>query len=599
MADADEGQQATAAFLSGVALFGGLTEAMRAELAGTTEAVRIAAGEWLFRQGDPGESMFLVRSGRLEVVMEEPPPSRVVDVLGPGTALGELALLVAGRRTASLRALRDSELFEVRRDRFDALLDSDPAFGAGLSRALATQLQRRVPATAARPRRAGVITLLGLTKGLPVAELAAALVAELRQWGPSTVLGVEQVAETGGRPGSAADDAAFGRAVDLLEQRHETVVLEAPQAWEQTAWTQFCTRQADRVVALVDPGSPVPPGLDDHLRGCDLAFWTRHPGQAPLRSWFDRLAPGAHHFLSPDDHRLPGVDRLARRLAGRSLGLVLSGGGARGLAHVGVLAVLVEAGLPIDRVGGTSMGSLVGSLFALGLDPEEIRERCRTELCDRNPFNDYTVPRYGLIKARKAEAMLNRLFGAAEMEATGRGMFAVSADLVTGEEVVHRRGPLAVAVGISMCLPGLVPPVPMGGRLLVDGGVLNNLPVDVMAASDEGPIIAVDVMRKTIGGSDQTGAGDGPMLPMQRSLPGTRVRLPSLLETLGRSSVMGSWRKAEANRLLASLVISPDLVGVGLLDFKKIDRIIREGRQAAHQALAETDLGVVLEGIAR
>lgn len=600
MADGDEGRQGTAAFLHGVALFDGLTEAMRIELAEATETVRVTAGDWLFRQGDPGESMFLVRSGRVEIVMEDPPPSRVIDVLGPGSALGELALLVAGRRTASLRALRDSELFEVRRDRFDALLESDPAFGAGLSRVLAAQLQRRVPATAARPRRASVITVLGLTAGPPVPEVAAALAAELGRWGPSTVLDFEGA--TGELPatgGSETGDAAFGRTLDLVEQRHDTVVLEAPVGWQPTSWTRFCTRQADRVVAIVDPQGESPAALDPHLAGCDVAFWTRHPTEAPLRSWFDRLAPGAHHFLTPDSRPPKGVDRLARRLAGRSLGLVLSGGGARGLAHVGVIGVLADAGLLIDRVGGTSMGSLIGGLFALGLDTEEIEERCRAELCARNPFNDYTVPRYGLIKARKAEAMLNRLFGRADIEASSRSMFAVSADLVTGEEVIHRRGPLAVAVGISMCLPGLVPPVPMGGRLLVDGGVLNNLPVDVMAAADEGPIIAVDVMRKTIAGSDQTGTGDGPVLPMQRSLPGARVRLPTLLETLGRSSVMGSWRKAEANRPLASLVISPELVGVGLLDFKKIDQIIREGRQAANSALATNNGGLILEDLSR
>ena len=175
---------------------------------------------------------------------------------------------------------------------------------------------------------------------------------------------------------------------------------------------------------------------------------------------------------------------------------MLSGGGARGLAHIGVLDELLAAGVNLDRVGGCSMGALVGALFAAGLAPDEIEAKLRAELVERNPMNDYTIPLAALVAGRKAEAMLLRLFGDVQIEELEREFFCVSSDLVTSELVVHRRGNLYEAVGASFCLPGIGPPVAAGDRLLVDGGVLDNLPVATMAARGEGPVIAVDVSSR-------------------------------------------------------------------------------------------------------
>ena len=230
-----------------------------------------------------------------------------------------------------------------------------------------------------------------------------------------------------------------------------------------------------------------------------------------------RIIDGATGSASPQPNAW-GVGCL-----GRSPGVVLSGGGARGLAHIGVLDVLIDADVKVDRVGGTSIGALVGSLIASGREPRDVTRVCRAELVERHPFRDYTMPRTSLIRARRAAAMLERLFGDAHLEDLALDNFCVSADLSTAEIVVHRRGAVVDAVGASMSLPGLAPPVRRDGRLLVDGGVLNNLPVDVMAATGEGPVIAVDVMAR---------------LPV-----GSSGRLPSIIETLARASVLGATTK--------------------------------------------------------
>jgi predicted acylesterase/phospholipase RssA len=248
--------------------------------------------------------------------------------------------------------------------------------------------------------------------------------------------------------------------------------------------------------------------------------------------------------------------------------MVLSGGGARGYAHIGAIEALHEAGFELDRVGGCSMGAFIGGMHALGLDTDEVRACCRAELVRRSPFNDYTLPRVSLIRSRKAARMLDRVFGEKLVEELELSFFTVSSDLLASRTVVHRRGPLFEAVGASMSIPGLVPPLSRPGRLLVDGGVLNNLPVDVMAADDEGPVIAVDVIRRLDGTDDSV---DPP--------------LPSITETLSRATVLGSVERAERNRTLADLVVTPDVQDVGLREFSALDRAAAVGREAMSAAL--------------
>jgi NTE family protein len=225
----------------------------------------------------------------------------------------------------------------------------------------------------------------------------------------------------------------------------------------------------------------------------------------------------------------------------------------------------------------------VGAHHAQGRSPREMTAVLREELLRRRPFSDYTFPRRALLRGRRGKDGLRRMFGDLRIEQLALNYFCVSADLMSGEVVVHRRGSLPEAVFASMSLPGIAPPTPYGGRLLVDGGVLNNLPVDVMATLDEGPIIAVDVIRRrlpareTLAAADEPGGG-GPVEP---------APLLGIHEILLRSSVLGSWRVGERNRARAQLVISPDVRGTGLLEFNRIDRLVAIGRAAAEAALSD------------
>jgi len=531
--------------LAGVPLLAGADAEALEALAADAYPRRVLAGEWLIREGDDAEDLYVVLRGRLRAVAGVDADRRTLRVLGPGAAIGELALLTGSVRSASVQAVRDSTLLQLGRGRFVELMERDPHFAAAVARELAAQLQLS-GGLAAPPTRPALIALRRLDPGVSLEAVASSLARALSAYGPVEVLDAD-----------AAGTSAVERAED--ENAHVLLVDEAGAG----VWSDLCARQADRTLLVATAESP-PPG--EASPDADLVVLGPSSGGA-LRALLDAVQPRAHHRLASTEPSDPGAARLARRLVGRALGVVLSGGGARGFAHIGALAELEADGIDVDRYGGCSMGSFIAAMAAAGWSARDIRDRCHEELVRHSPFNDYTLPRVALIRSRKAARMFDRLFGEMTIEELAKPLFTVSADLLSSRLVVHRRGSLTEAVGASMSIPGLVPPLSRSGRLLVDGGVLNNLPIDAMADSGEGPIVAVDVVRRL-----EASAVDEPPLP-------------SIMETLSRATVLGSVERAERNRELALLVITPDTQDIPLRDFRALDRAVEAGRAAARAAL--------------
>jgi predicted acylesterase/phospholipase RssA len=354
---------------------------------------------------------------------------------------------------------------------------------------------------------------------------------------------------------------ALAHVLDRIESGHDTVLLSAPGR-PGDEWMDACLRQTDRILLFVD-GDTDRWAHEPRLSGCDVVL-LGPADRAPVTRLLDALDPRSTHRVRDE----ADVGRLARRIAGRSVGLVLSGGWARAFAHLGVVDELLAAGIVIDRVGGVSMGAFVGALLAQGLDADAIEECCYREFVRRNPMGDYRIPRVSLLRGGRVEAMLTRTFPGL-IEDLPRSFYCVTTDMVTGELVVHRRGDLRSAVRASMSTPGVFPPVSLGARLLLDGGVLDNLPIEVMAAEAEGPIIASDVTQ-----------------PEQRNpAPGGPVPEVGLVDTLARVMFLGAADTEELGRRHAALYIRPDHEGVGRLEFHQLDAMRDAGRRAALAAL--------------
>jgi NTE family protein len=253
---------------------------------------------------------------------------------------------------------------------------------------------------------------------------------------------------------------------------------------------------------------------------------------------------------------------MAAALHEQGVGLALSGGAARGIAHAGVLEVLVGAGIPVRAVAGTSAGSVVGALFAAGLAPVEIgRLGLETRWID---LFRARLPHAGLVPGEGLERFLDRVLPARTFAELKLPFAAVATDLATGRRVDITSGPLARAVLASCSLPVLLEPVHEGGRLLVDGGVSSQVPVRAVRETlGVAPVVAVDV---NVGGLE-------------------RPRLESVVDVGVHLAMLWSARTAREEEALADVMIGVDARGIALHDLTRGPELLRRGREAALRAL--------------
>ncbi len=529
-----------------------LSPAARAELEDSAERVHLAAGATLFEAGDDADAAYSLVSGRLEVYLD----GAAVRLLGPGAVIGELALLTSGTRSATVRARRDSELLRLRPDALLDVMEKHPGAGGAVARVLAGQLAHPAP-TARRTDTSRTVAVVGLHAGAPAREVARALETSLSRHGSV------------GSPGPVDGDG-----LERAERDHDVVVLVAdvdagratpPGGRAPCARPTSSSRSSPAVSSRPAPGRRSRRVATSSLSVPCSTRGPRRPGPRP-----------STRGSSPrcDEVTPASVRPLADRLAGRSLGLVLAGGGARALTHVGVLAALEEAGIAVDRIAGCSIGAIVAALHATGMTTEELKDRLYAEFVRRRPFSDYTVPRAALAKGQRVHAALERSFAGRHIEGLPRQFRCVSTDLLSRTVVVHRRGTMVDALRATTALPGLFPPVRLDGRLLVDGGVLANLPTDALLERDEGPVVAVNV---GMGGTPSDASRD----------PARPLRIPLLGETLLRTMLIGSAGAAAGARAAGLVVVTPPTLGVGLLEFHQFDAMYEAGLTTGRRLVAE------------
>jgi NTE family protein len=531
--------------LAALPLFSGLGSAALADLREHTEQVDLEAGSYLFHAGEPSDCLYVVRNGRLQVLQDDV----VVTELGRGEVVGELGLLIDAPRSASIRAVRDSTLVRLSKSQFGKIADSGVL--AALVRVLAARLhQAPPPAVPPTPAPAAVVAVVGIDAHAPVTMVATELVTAL-----SARL---QVVD----PGRVDRDG-----LERAERAADKVVLHAGA--DDAQWRDFCLRSADRVVLVAADPAPPKARMPARAAGADLVLAGPPASREHRRMWEESITPRSVHSVRAGQSRAD-LRPLAARIAGRSIGLVLSGGAARAFAHLGVLEELEVAGVTVDRYAGTSMGAIIAALAATGRDAAAVDANIYEYFIRNNPTSDYTLPSKGLIRGRRTLGALDSVFGGQLIEELPNEFRCVSVDLLARRAVVHRRGPLANVVGCSLRVPGLYAPVVYDGALHVDGGVLDNLPITALAGQ-EGPLIAVSI------GTAQQATTEA----AAKRAP----RVPNVVDTLMRTMTIGSAMASSAVLEQADLAIHPDTSSIGFLEWHQIDRAREAGRIATREAL--------------
>ena len=568
------------------------------EVAAAMEPVRLAGGAMLFDEGDSGDTLYIVMHGRLRVSVSGPHGKRrVVAELGRGESVGEMALLTGERRSARVEAIRDSLLLALSRAGFQRVVEQHPRVMTQLARQLVERLKLSLRGAPAQ-HFLSTLCVVPAIPGAPVASFCRQLAQALNVIGP-TLHVTRQVADaalsagTLELPGSHGDDTRLIAWLNEQEERYSYVLYEADEPG--SAWTRLCERQADRVVLVAAERDqpPEPPKAGARFESASAArreLVLLHSGNGPApgttQRWLDAFpsAQAWHHVGSGmRGHTL----RLARLLVGQGIGLLLGGGGARAFAHIGVLRALGAAGMDIDAIGGVSGGAIVGSLYANGMSPADIKQVARAEFVQRGSLLDFTIPVVSLIRGNRFRAVLTRIYGERTLEDLRTRFFCLSANLSRATMRVHDRGVLWRAVAASMSIPGIGPPVCENGDLLIDGSVLTNLPVDIMREFCQGRVVAVDVSAE----KDLSVDRSWEEFPSPTRLLAARpwrprgLRIPNILEILFRGAMLSSIVGERGIADKVEFYLRPPLHGVSLLDFKTLDRVESAAYDYASRAL--------------
>jgi len=571
-----------------------------AEVAAELEPVTCRGGDWLFRQGDPADGLYLLVRGRLQVWIDTPESdnstSRLVAEVSPGETVGEIGMLAGGTRSAGIRAMRDSLLLRMDTAAFDRLALRRPELTRQLAGAIATRLRDRT--AGGPPPRRGVrtVALLPLDDGPAARDLAERLSLALARHGPVRMLTVRSPAEAGLSLPSHRGEPITPAVVDWFAAQEDAnrFVLYLADCGA-TPWSDAALRHAD-LVLLVGDASRTPQRRDweatllDAPRGpvARQALVLRHAG-SPLGllgtgAWLQGRHLDFHLHLrdgAPGDFA-----RLVRILDGSALGLVLGGGAARGFAHLGVYKALTEAGIAVDWVGGSSIGSVMAAAIALDLPPEEAIARARAAFVDGKPFGDMTLPVISLLRGQRMERLIGEYLGGM-IEDLPIPFFCLTSSLGSGESRLHDRGSLPAALRASVSIPGVFPPAVVDGQLTIDGGILDNLPVDRMRGRPVGRVIAVDLSGRQTYQVDYAAVPSPWALLAGRYLPfRRRYRVPGFLTVMLKAAEIGTMRTAREAGLRADLLLRPDVNRFSLTDVKPFEAIVAAGYESARSALA-------------
>lgn len=563
-----------------------------AEVANCASVVLIAAGDSVMVEGDHGDEAYVVIAGRLDVlIVDETGDQRVVSALGPGDVVGEMALITDRPRSATVRARRESALMRIGADDFRSIILEHPGALLDITRTVMDRLDRSIHDH--RPDAARAVIAVLPAGARPAHFDFASLLSEAleRDHLAPEVVSAERVRRDLGEEATSAGVAQY---LHRIEDDNDIVILLAETGNRE--WSDLCRRHSDVALLVGYADSLAELGdyeIDDPAETASIQLVLVHGGTERPTGTAEVLALRPHDRFHHVRHgSIDDVARVSRIVRGTSTGLVLGGGGARGFAHIGVVRALDEAGIPIDHVGGSSIGSAVAMGKAMGHDVERGMELMEWVTLGQGNVMDSTFPSVAIARGRRLSEAMRQAYGDIDIRDLWTECFAVSTDLTDGVLHVHRSGQVWESARASIAIPGIFPPMRSPqGHVLVDGGVLDNIPTATMR-SEFAPsrMIAVDLHAPmSLAADDISEAGElsGWRVMANRLTPWRdRMEVPGIIEMLiAASTITGT-----ASDIDADLVIRPPVSEFGFMDFTSSRAIADAAYHHACEILETTDV---------
>ncbi|XP_074021236.1 patatin-like phospholipase domain-containing protein 6 [Numenius arquata] len=614
----------------------------------------VEAGRALYRQGDKSDCTYIALNGRLRSVIQKGSGKKeLIGEYGRGDLIGVVEALTRQPRATTVHAVRDTELAKLPEGTLNNIKRRYPQVVTRLIHLLSQKIlgnlqQLRGPfassglgmASSSEPTNPtsnlSTVAVLPVCDDVPTAAFTLELKHALNAIGPTLLLTSDIIRARLGS--SALDSIQEYRLSGWLAQQediHRIVLYQTDPTL--TPWTVRCIRQADciLIVGLGDQ-EPALGELEQMLENTavralkQLVLLHREDGPSPsrtvewlnMRSWcsghlhircprrvFSRRSPTKlremyEKVFEKNADRHSDFSRLARVLTGNTIALVLGGGGARGCSHIGVIKAMEESGIPIDLVGGTSIGAFIGALYAEERSAVRTKQRAREwAKCMNSTFKtvlDLTYPITSMFSGSAFNASINKVFQDKQIEDLWLPYFNVTTDITASAMRVHTDGSLWRYVRASMTLSGYLPPLcdPKDGNLLMDGGYINNLPADIARNMGAKTVIAIDV-----GSQDETDLcnyGDslsGWWLLWKRLNPwAEKVKVPDMAEIQSRLAYVSCVRQLEVVKSSSYCeYIRPPIDRFKTMDFRKFDEIYDVGYQHGKVVFEGWSRGDIIE----
>jgi predicted acylesterase/phospholipase RssA/CRP-like cAMP-binding protein len=569
-------------------LFNGIAIETIAKLIHTGKEVHLENEEVLFHQGDIADSFYIVLSGRLLAILESGGKSQVVTDIFAGDVIGEVTLLSSNTRSMTITAAMPSKLLKISKKTMIRFCFKYPRMPMNIVNILAERSTQtlKLLSTAKQNR---YISLIKLGDAVKYTDFFASLIDKLSQSNRTTVT-KRPSTETEAiiNYPSFLNYLAYQLGHNKEELFHE---LDLNQSFFSRCFTENATHEIIFVPAHADVKILSEYGRvgnifkrKKHMRRSLVLLYENNDAKPKYTNrWLKAGDFTSHYHIRLNNQA--DLDRLVRFLLGRANGLVISGGAARSLIGVGGIKAILEKNIPIDAVGGTSMGAVITALFAMSDDYASFEQRCKqivNSLKFWNKIRSFTWPLVSIYNGTQGTREIQKICGDLHIEDLWYPYFSVSCNYSDLIETVHDRGLLWEAARATSALPGLVPPCVIDGRLHGDGGLTNNFPTDIMRdiVGENGLIIGINSSTSADVAKAYKFPPEMPFFEALFTALGWRHRdyvYPSIMDILMKALFMAAVQRTLANREFTDILIEPDLRKYFFSDFKPYQEILDIG----------------------
>jgi NTE family protein len=560
--------------------------------------IELDGGKSIIQEGDTGDSLYFVLSGRLVATKKDSNGQEyTIGDIVRGETVGEMAIFTGEPRYATITAIRDSVLVQLPKALFEKVIRENAYVALNVTKLIIERVKKTH-----KPHNTKItnICFLPIHHTIDSVQIITSIYEYCSRSIDICYVNKDLLLKNGFNleqnksEDNNSESKKLIKWLNDLESLYEFMFFECD--YQRSFWNDKCLRQADHIVLLADSTqnhqlTPMEKELSN-MKNVNFSIALVHPSDTKIPSntmeWLCLRPLVKSHFHLRFGHQ-DDLKRMGRILTGRATGLVLAGGGAKGFAHIGVVRALNEYKIPIDYLGGTSVGSMMAATFAFD-KPIKVVEETIHKATLHKPSSDLSfIPLISLVKGLNIKKMVNftikHLSGTSEIDITDTWipMYIVASNYTKSDESVFFRGNLAKALLASSAIPGVFPPVIIEGELYVDGGTFNNFPADIMRNLQMNKVIGIDFMMEknhklTI---EELPTNNQIFRSKLLGSKDNKYRLPGIGSIIINSTLMYSNAKRHESIAYLDLHFNPDVAKFGLTAWTDFHKIVEKGYQHA------------------